>query len=301
MPFWSKPYLVRRSTNILSYAVRQNWDLLQTGGEACFLLKRMARANASFQLEDRRVDYIEDTINLYLTDPDIGFLRYKLWGEDTHRSNQYPDLRTFTVTVQASGSTDPWEVAIDKYSFISNRMEYAFDVYQDELNSNGIEVEDAVYIVFNTPPFTANDIVRLTHGIANPFTDWHGDQPMRDNQEEFKRSMFGFEQWLKPDAFVRSRRKPNRFLLAFPGILTDFTITEAGLLRESQNDFWTVPSPYSPQIVEGDVIVRESTTQRFQVTNFTPIYIEDILVSQHFNLVELDPRSSLYGITIATS
>ena len=301
MPFWSKPYLVRRSTNILSYAVRQNWDLLQTGGEACFLLKRMARANASFQQDLRKVDYIEDTINSYSADPDTGMLRYKLWGENTHETDQYPDLGTFTVTVQASGSTDPWEVAIDKYSFIDGRMEYAFDVFQDEVDSNGVDIEDSVYMVFNTPPFTASDVVHLTYGNSNPFTDWAGEQPLRDNHEEFKRSMFGFEQWLKPDAFIRSRRRPNRFLLAFPGLLTDINITEAGLLREAQSDFWTVPDPYSPIIMEHDVVVRESTAQRFQVTNTTPIYLEDILVSQHLNLVELDPRSTLYQLSVATS
>ena len=301
MPFWSKPYLVRRSTNILSYAVRQNWDLLQIGGESCFLLKRMARANASFQLEDRRVNYIENIINTYTSDPDTGMLRYKLWGENTNQAAQYPDLRTFTVTVQASGSTNPWEVSIDKYSFINGRMEYAFDVFQDEVDSNGIEIEDSVYLVFNTPPFTFHDTVRLTYGTANPFADWHGDQPLRDNQEEFQRSMFGFNQWLKTDSFIRNRKKPNRFLLAFPGMLTDFTITEAGLLRDARSDFWTVPSPYSPTVVEGDIIVREETSQRFQVIDYTPIYLEDILVSQHFNLVELDPRSSIYRIQISTS
>jgi hypothetical protein len=227
-------------------------------------------------------------------------LRYKLWGENTDQPEDYPDIGVFTTTVQASASTDPWEVAVDKYSFINGRQEYAFDIYQDQVDSNGNSIENSVYIVFNTPPFTAQSIASITYGTINPLVDVHGLQPLRDNQEDFQRSLFGFEQWLNNESFIRSKRTPHRFLLAFPGVMTDFSVTEAGFLRESRSDYWTTPPPYSPTVVEHDVIIRESNGQRYQVVNYTPIYLEDILVSQHFDMAELDPRSSIYNLEYAT-
>ena len=153
----------------------------------------------------------------------------------------------------------------------------------------------------NTPPFHATDTAICNFGIANPLTNFRGMQPIRDNQVVFENSLFGFEQWLKPTARIRTRVCPHRFLLAFPGVLDDITLTDAGLLRQSKSDYWTTPAPYSPVLVEHDMVMRESTGQRFQITGHTPIYIEDILVSQHADLAELDPRSSCYGIPIITS
>lgn len=296
MPTWVPPYLVRRSTRALSFAVKQNWMLLQIAGEACYLLQRKARANAPFQKESRVVSTLTATAtsSSYTADPDTGMLRYELWNAADNSSKVYPDIGTLTATVEATGGTSVWSAAVDKYSFIENESEYAFDIYQDVLNSDGSAITDAAYIVFNTPPFQSANIVQFTYGSINPLVNFTGMQPVRDNQENFQRSLFGFEQWKDTNRKIRKRCSPNSFLLAFPGLRSDFTITEGGLLRESQGDFWTVPSPYSPIIVEHDVIVRQSTGQRFQVINYTPIYIEDILVSQHFDLAELDPRSSIY-------
>jgi hypothetical protein len=136
----------------------------------------------------------------------------------------------------------------------------------------------------------------FSFGNINPLVSFTAMQPVRDDQEGFERSLFGFKQWMDPFPKIRKKYAPNAFLLAFPGIKSDFTITEGGLLREVSADFWTVPPPYSPAIVEHDMIVRESTGQRFQVTSFTPIYIEETLVSQHFDMAELDPRSTLYNL-----
>jgi hypothetical protein len=298
MPTWVPPYLVRRSTRALSFAIKQNWMLLQMAGEACYLLKRKARANAPFQKESRVVATLTATAasNSYSADPDTGMLRYQLWNATDNSSKVYPDIGTLTATVQTSGGTSVWSSAVDKYSFIADEEEYAFDIYQDQLDSDGNEIVNSVYIVFNTSPFHATNIVHFTYGPINPLTNFDGMQPIRDNEPEHARSLFGFEQWKATDKKIRKRCSPNSFLLAFPGIKSDFTITDAGLLRETQGDFWTVPPPYSPAVVEHDVIIRQSTGQRFQVINYTPIYIEDILVSQHFDLVELDPRSSIYDL-----
>jgi hypothetical protein len=283
----------------LSFAVRQNHTLLQTAGEACFLLKRKARLNTTFQLESRAVSTLTETASAhaYSIDPDTGMLRYCIWSENTDLVDTYPDIGTMTVTVQATGGvTTVWEPAVDKYTFIADREEYAFDIYQDQLDGDGNEIDDAVYVVFNTPPFTALNLIYFTFGKINPLVNVNAMQPMRDDQEGYERSLFGFEQWMDPFPKIRKRYAPNSFLLAFPGVKSDFTITEGGLLRETRSDFWTVPPPYSPAIVEHDVVIRPSTTQRFQVVDYTPIYIEDTLVSQHFDMVELDPRSSVYNV-----
>jgi hypothetical protein len=223
-----------------------------------------------------------------------------LWSESTDSVDTYPDIGVLTATVQASGGTSVWEAAVDKYSFIPDREEYAYDIYQDEIDSEGNSIADAVYVVFNTPPFTADNQVTFSFSKINPLTDFTAMQPIRDNQTGYQRSLFGFEQWEDPFPRIRKRCAPNAFLLAFPGVLSDFTITEGGLLRESKSDFWTVPPPYSPAVVEHDVVVRISSSQRFQVTNYTPIYIEETLMSQHFDMAELDPRSSIYNIDIDT-
>lgn len=299
MPTWVKPWKIRRSAKILSYAVRQNFTALETMGEACFLLKRGARANTTFQRESRAVDTITTLASGYGTDPETGYLRYQLWEEGTNLVTEYPDMGVFTATVQATGSTDVWEMAIDKYSFITDWNEYAFDIYRDEFDSNGDPVPNSVYIVFNTPPMMPSYPTTFNYGRINPLVKFEGMQPIRDTEEVYKRSLFGFEQWLKANARIRSRRLPNRFLLAFPGILSDFTITDAGMLRETKGTWWTAPTPYSPAIVEHDIVVRESTGQRFQVTNYTPIYVEDTLVSQHFDMAELDPRSTIYDLEIS--
>jgi len=298
MPHWVPPYKTRRSNHILSFAVRQNRTLLELGGEACYLLKRKARVNDTFQKATRRVSTLTETASShsYSVDPDTGMLRYCLWASSVDTVDRYPDIGTATATIQASGGTSVWEGASDKYSFIADREEYAFDIYQDEIDQNGSPIEDAVYIVFNTPPFTADNTSYMSFGNINPLVNFTGMQPVRDNQDQFQRSLFGFEQWTDPLTNIRKQCAPNAFLLAFPGIKSDFTITEAGLLRETRGAFWTVPPPYSPAIVEHDIIIREHTGQRFQVVDYTPIYIENLLASQHFDMVELDPRSSIYNI-----
>jgi len=298
MPFWVRPYKTRRSNRILTFAVKQNNTLLELGGEACYLLKRKTRLTAPFQVAARRVDTLTETASShsYSIDPDTGMLRYCLWSASTDPVSTYPDIGTLTATVQASGGTTVWESAVDKYSFLPDRDEYTFDIFQDEIDSDGAAITDAVYMIFNTPPFTADNTVYFSFGNINPLVNFAAMQPVRDNADGFQRSLFGFEQWLNPFPKIRKKSAPNSFLLAFPGVKSDFSITESGLLQETRADFWTVPPPYSPVIVEHDVIIRPSTTERYQVVNYTPIYIEHILVSQHFDMVELDPRSSIYNI-----
>lgn len=301
MPTWKPTYKIRRSTRILSFAVKQNHMALQTVAEACYLLKRYARANAHFQKEDRRISTMTTVASSYSIDPDTGNLRYKLWGRSSHTIDEYPDIHVFTTTVAASGSTDVWEPAVDKYTFISGEKEYAFDIYQNEMLDDGTAVEDAVYIVFNTPPMTASNVTTMTYGTINPSVSFESMQPIIDDEYPFQKSLFGFDQWKKFSVRIRSRSQPHCLLVAFPGTLTDFSITDAGMLRDARASHWTTPSPYSPVIVEHDVIVRQATGQRYQVVNYTPIYIEDILVSQHFDLVELDPRSSIYQLPVDTT
>lgn len=300
MPTWKPTYKIRRSTRILSFAEKQNHMALQTVGEPCFLLKRQARANAPFQKNSRRVSTLTDVASTYTVDPDTGYLRHKLWGRNTHPVTEYPDIQVFTATVAAS-TTDVWEPAVDKYTFLSNRNEYAFDIYQDDMLDDGTELEDAVYIVFNTPPFSASNVTTMTYGVISPAVKFESMQPIIDNESPFQKSLFGFEQWKNSSVRIRHRRQPHRLLVAFPGTLTDFSITDAGLLRDSRASHWTTSDPYSPVIVEHDVIVREATGQRFQVVNYTPIYIEDRLVSQHFDLVEISPRSSIYQVQVDTT
>lgn len=299
---------------MFSYAVKQNDMLLQTGGEVCYLLKRQVRADYNFQKQgrsdskdttgtDRRVDYIETTASSFTTDPDTGDYRYKLWGETTHSRDEYPDIGTLTATVQASGgsSASVWEAALDKYSFIEDREEYAFDIFQNQLDSDGNAIEDAVYVVFNTPPFSTGRTVTFNYGNISPAVDFVAMQPTIDGEPGFQNTLFGYDQWLSPSKKVRRRSAPNAFLIAFPGILSDFSLTDGGLLRQVSASFWTTPPPYAPEINEHDVVIRKSTGQRFQVVNYTPIYIEDQLLSQHFDLAEFDPRSSIYNFTVSES
>jgi hypothetical protein len=300
MPRWVDPYKIRRSSNILSFIVHQNKSALEVFGESCFLLKRYERANAPFQKNNRRIPTITKVASSYTIDPDTGYLRYKLWGSSTDSIHEYPDIGVCTVTVQTTGTTNVWEIAVDKYSFIPYRLEYTFDIYQDEYDSNGTKIEDSVYVVFNTPPFHASNITTFTFGTANPLTKFESMQPVRDTQQDFYVSTFGFDQWLNPNTRIRRQKLPNRFLVAFPDKLTDFTLSDGGLIRDATAAYWTVPPPYSPLIMEHDVIVREHTGQRFQVTNMTPIYIENIYCSQNLTLAELDPRSTIYQIVLHT-
>ena len=298
-PHWISPYKVRRSTQILSYAVKQNFTLLNTGGESVYLLKRMRRSNEIFQLEDRRVSTISKVASAYTVDPDTGMVRYKLWGGNSHTIDEYPDIVTLTTTVQASGGvTQVWEPAVDKYSFIADRTEYAVDIFQNQIDSDGNDIEDAVYIVFNTPPMDLSFTTIFNFGTISPAANFDTDQPINEGQVGFYNSLFGYSQWLDAESTIRGNLRPNRFLLAFPGVLTDFTITDGGLLRESRSDYWTTPPPYSPKVVEHDVVVRPSTGSRYQIVNMTPVFIEKILVSQHFDMVELDPRSSVMNVSV---
>jgi hypothetical protein len=77
--------------------------------------------------------------------------------------------------------------------------------------------------------------------------------------------------------------------------MNDFKLTDAGFLREQQGSFFTSPPPYSPKLDEHDIVIRADTGVRFQIIDLVPIMIEDILVSQQFNMVELDPRSTIYN------
>jgi len=284
--------------------------LLQTGGEVCYLLKRLARADYNFQKQgrsdskdptgtDRRVAYISKTASSFTTDPDTGDYRFKLWGETSHSRDEYPDIGTLTCTVQSSGGVGTvWEAALDKYSFIDDRDEYAFDIFQNQLDSDGVSLEDAVYVVFNTPPFSSERNVTFNFGTISPSVDFNTMQPVTDGEPGFQNSLFGYEQWLNASR-VRSRGVPNAFLLAFPGIMSDFSLTDGGLLQQTSSSFWTTPPPYSPEVSEHDVVVRKSTGERFQVVNYTPVYVEDQLLSQNFDLSAFDPRSSIYNFEVA--
>jgi len=298
-PHWIDPYRYRRTSKILSYVVRQNDTLLQFGGEAVILLQRKVRADAPFTVAERRISTITKTVSSFTTDPSTGDIRANLWqyGDPV---DEYPDIGVCTVTVQASGGASVWESAVDKYSFIDNRTEYAFDIYQDEIDSTGARIDDSVYIVFNTPPFNLAAYAVLNYGIINPLVNFAGMQNVRNNQTGYQDSLFGFEQWLNFEARVRKRRAPHTFLIAFPGVMNDFKLTEGGFLREQKGSFFTSPPPYSPKLYEHDVLIRLSTGVRYQIISLLPIYLEDILVAQHFDLAELDPRSTIYNVEYST-
>ena len=201
MPSWSPHYKIRRSTRILSFAVRQLQGALNVMGEGCYLLKRMSRANApTVQREGRRVSTLTKTASSYTIDPDTGMYRYKLWGRDSDSVDEYPDIYVSTITVQGSASTDIWEPAVDKYTFISGQNEIAWDIFQDQVLEDGTAVEDAVYVVFNTPPMMSYYQTTFTFGIINPLVKFEGLQPVRDTEDQFKTSLFGFEQWLNSSA-----------------------------------------------------------------------------------------------------
>jgi hypothetical protein len=264
----------------------------------------MRAANEHFQLEDRKVDYIEKTFTSVTLDPDTGMYRLPLWTASVNDPNEYPDIRTLTCTVQSSGGANVWESAVDKYSFIPGRNEYAFDIFNGEVDSLGNDIEDAVYVVFNTPPYSMDNTARFIFGKINPAVSFEYMQPKIDNRQEYWYSLFSFEQWLNPTARIRRKIAPHQFLIAFPGTLTDITMTQGGFLRQSQSDYWALtPSPRNllPTLVESDLIERVSTGQRFQITNLTKIFIEDIEVSVHFQCTETDARSSIYQIPIITT
>ena len=267
-------------------------------GESCFLIKTKQRANAVFQMDNRRIPTITKTASAFSIDPDTGYLRYKLWGRNTDSNLEYPDIGVFTCTVNTSGSTDVWEKAVDKYTFIADRDEYAFDIYQDFVDTNYNPIEDAVYVVFNTPPFKLGNLAIFTFGTINPLVKFEGMQPIRDDEPGFMLNNFAYEQWLKPTSRIRRKVRPNRFLVAFPDKITDWKMDPSGFIRESKSAYWTTPEPYSPLLQEWDIVVRESTNQRFQIISVTGIYIENIMCSQNIDLSELDPRSSLYSIPL---
>jgi len=302
MPGWSPPYRIRRSNNILSFAVKQNHTGLEVLGEACYLLKRGASASATRHFSDRKVSTITQTASAYSynVDPDTGMLRFPLWRQSVSEQDEYPDIFALTATVQASGSTDVWEAAVDKYSFVDDRKEFAFDIFRNQIDYNGDAIEDAMYVVFNTPPFTAFNVVTFNYGTISPAVDFDRMQPDVEDEPGFYDSLFGYEQWLDIDAVIRMRRTPHRFLLAFPGTATDLLVTDSGFIRESKTSYWTTPPNYSPVVHEWDVVVRASTGERYQIVNYTPIYVEDVLCSQHFDLSNLDPRSSIYQVPIVT-
>lgn len=297
-------YKIRRSTKVLSIVVKSNHNALEIMGEPMYLLTRYARAAYDQDITrhddwtNRRIPTITKAASSYSTDPDTGFLRCKLWEKGTDSDDEYPDIGVMTCTVTASGGTSVWEPAVDKYSFIAGRNEYASDIYRDQLDTNGNPVTDAMYIVFNTPPFTLSNSAIFNFGTINPLVDFAAMQPVRDNQTGFQNSLFGFTQWLKPDARIRRKIVPHSFLLAFPGTIADFTIEDSGLVQRSLTAYWTTPPPYSPRIEEHDVIVRDLTGARYMVTSTTPIFIENILVSQHLDLAIIDARSSLFNIPI---
>ena len=297
-PHWVPAYKVRRANKSLSYAVRQNYHLLNFAGEACYLLQRKVRANAPFTVAERRINTITKVISAYSTDPDTGDVRANVWtyGDSP---DTYPDIGVCTVTVQASGAS-VWDQAVDKYSFINNANEYTFDIYQDNIDQNGAAIDDSVYIVFNTPPFSLTNSVVMNFGVINPLVNFAGMQTVRDNQAGYQDSLFGFSQWTNFSVKVRGRRMPHAVLVAFPGVMNDFKLTEGGFLREQKGSFFTSPPPYSPKLYEHDVIVRQSTGVRYQVINLTPVYVEDVLTQQAFDLAELDPRSTIYNVTYET-
>jgi hypothetical protein len=269
-------------------------------GESVYLLKRLARADTTFQFDSRRIPTITKAASSYSVDPDTGNLRCLLWEDGTDPDTEYPDQKVITTTVTSASGTSVWESAVDKYSFIPGREEYAFDILQDQIDTNGNDITDAVYIVFNTGPFTLSNIAQFVFGTINPLVNFAGDQPVRDNGPSFQKSLFGFTQWLSPTARIRGKITPNQFPIIFPSVQADFVITEGGFIQQSKLPYWTNPPPYCPEIMEYDVIIRASTGARYMVNGTNPAYIENILVCQSFDLSEIDPRSSLYSVPIVS-
>ncbi len=110
----------------------------------------------------------------------------------------------FTATVTASGTSSVWEQTIDKYSFIPNREEYTWDIQQDAYDANRNKLEDTVYVIFNTPPYSVKNEAIFTYGVINPLIKFESMQPIRDNEPNFYLSAFGFTQWLNPNARIRT-------------------------------------------------------------------------------------------------
>lgn len=299
MPHWVPPYKTRRVTRILSFAVKQNFSMLEHGGEVCYLLQRKHRLNAPTNVKDDRiVPTLTHTASSYVVDSDTGLYKTLLW-EEGDSVDEYPDTGVITCTVTpASGGTVVYQKTPDKYTFINGRAEFACEIIQNELDISGNPVDDAVYAVFNSPPFSLGDTAVFTFGKTNPQINPNSMQPYVDNQPGYELSGFGFEQWTNSSARVRRKVVPNGFLVAFPGVMQDVLMTDQGLLQESTTSYWTTPPPYSPRVAEHDIVVRPSTGQRYQVTNLTPIFLENKLVSQHFDLAEVDPRSSIYDIIV---
>src|SRR3990167_7966917 len=91
--FWVHPYQSIAMTGYVDRAICQNEEILQTGGEPCYLFRRNTRGEA----KDRSFT------SGYELHTDSGFWRLEVWRPATG-DDFFPDPRTFVAKV----NTETW-------------------------------------------------------------------------------------------------------------------------------------------------------------------------------------------------
>ena len=285
--FWTDPWAAVEATRSIEIATEQNQRYLEIAGEPCYLLKRRSRGEMVAPVPS------SGTIE---PDPVMhGFYRLVLW-DNSMPTDHYPLLDSVEVYINGV----KWDKVYDTTLFTTGAREFAVDEWRDKVDVNNIDLPDGVYAILNTPPFNPNDQVIFNYSAIAKSISQESMQPITVSDALTAKSLYGYDQYLNPNALIRGRIIPHAFLLAFPLYQSDLTIQQVGMQLEAKIKHWTQAPPYAPEISEHDVVVRMSTWKRYEIINQDQVTHAGLVIQQQFDMTELNIDAPEYKLQLVT-
>jgi len=293
MPFWTRPWDVLQAYKGVQIVVVQNHNLLELGGEPCYLLQRKKVGETVTGAKTYPFEFDADNMRYYA----------QVWAPADGDGN-FPDPRNFELQVDLGSGSETWTQRFDDDNLVLAEKEYYLIVSKDAMDEEGVASPDGVWVYLNTPPFTGGSGVRVSWTFTTICKCWdlHSYQPTLGNCPTCRSAEYGWDQYLNPNFTYRNRKYPHGFLLAFPNLTVDMHLFDRSFVQEASFSHWTSPPPLSPEVFEHDVIVVPGRGNMImEIVDITYGRIDGLPVFQGFNVVEVEAGSPTYDITLVTT
>jgi len=252
--FWVEPWHVLDATGALDIVIAHQDEYLQFGGEPFYLLQRRYDS-----------DRVVKTLGNYDLDPDVRLPRTVIWHEERDPPEEFPDSEGFEATLTTSFGAIELTQIQDKDTFSPNAAQFSLDFQARRVDASDNPLPGVVYLILNAPPHNGTDPVHVLYRWISPATDFHSRQPVVDNFPSKETSLRGYRQFLDPKRLFRGVTAPHIIPLALPAEPGDLSVQPAGMTRASRIEWWTSVPPFTPVILEHDLLVRAANNAYYEV------------------------------------
>ena len=253
--FWSPPWEQLAATGALDIVLRHEDEHFQLGGERFYLLQKRYDS-----------DRVQKMLGTFDRDPVTLCPRAIVWHQLLDPADEYPDRDRFEAVSYGSFGENELTRVHDKDIFERGKYQFALDYRVREVSpEDGSPLPAIVYLVVNAPPHNGSDPVLVTYKNASPAMDFNYNQPVIANQPGYENSTLGYRQWLNHNRRFRGRILPHTIPLAVPEEMVDLTVGRDGMTQAESIQRQTSVPPYSPILVEHDILVRKSNDAHYEI------------------------------------